>query len=598
MAKGILSRLFSCASPHYIAGSGSGGGGNSNSNRDASTSPQHSLSSSLMDENIAFGESIITKWDSDSSDYAMLTSLFSDGHGDAARFLRAVADLRRAMLFYFSPDCPDPSSIRVQSLIRAQSLMQSAMRSLEKEFHRILTANRHRLDSVSLSSSSSSSDDDEIGLFSSNAIADLRSIAESMMANGYGMECVRIYKVLRKSILEEDLFLLGFDIRLPYSNFHKIDWPVLDIRIKSWLAAARISFPAHFAAERLLCSQVFDSSDSDDLDLTESCFADVANAAALQFLSFPESIAKTKPSPEKLFRILELHQALSDLFPQIESTFSYESTASVKVKALETLQALAEAARNSLAEFEVAVQKESSRILIPGGGVHPLTRNAMNFLASLADHVPALIHVYAGVPFRPPEPLPEISAPCPSTIVPAAVSDRIAWLLLVVLCKLDHKAEFYKEVALSYLFLANNVQYVVNEVKRSGLKIILGARWAEMHEDTARRYSERYVRLGPLGWGKAAAAFEEAAAAQEGRLVEDERMREDVKTEVEEMILPAYQGLYESLTAARGGGMVEPAAASVRFSPKGSRDRIEQVFVEPLGSESSGSVNWSFSTSS
>ncbi|XP_020597323.1 exocyst complex component EXO70B1-like [Phalaenopsis equestris] len=582
MAKCILSRLFSCASPSDINGG----------NREVSTSPRHNFSCSLMEENVAFAESIIAKWDSDSSNYSKLTSLFAAHNGEASRFLRALTDLRRALLFFSSSDCPDSFSIRDQSLIRAQKLMQTAMRRLEKEFHHILSTNRQHIDSVSRSSSSSSSssDEDDVHLSTSDTIADLRSIAESMMANGYGMECIRIYKLLRKSILEEALFLLGFDVHIPFSNIHKIDWPVLDLKIKSWLAAARISFTSHFAAERLLCNHVFDHSTSDDIDLTESCFADVTSAAALQFLSFPESIAKTKPSREKLFSILELHQTLYDLYPNIESTFSYESTAAVKEKALEALQTLADAARDSLAEFELAVQKESSKIPVPGGGVHPLIRNSMNYLVSLVDHVPTLINVYAGIPFRPPEPLPEMSAPCPSTIVPSSVSERVAWLLLVILCKLDHKAEFYKEVSFSYLFLANNVQYVVNEVKGSGLSMVLGARWVDRHEKTARRYLERYVRYG---WAKAAAAFEEAAVGQEPAVVEDERMREEVKVEVEGMILPAYGGLYESLTAAHGGGVMEGAA--VRFSPEDLRDRIEQVFVEPNGEYLAGSLNRSCS---
>ncbi|KAK8950010.1 hypothetical protein KSP40_PGU020758 [Platanthera guangdongensis] len=572
-----------------------------------STSPPDSFSSRLMDENIAFAESIITKWDYDSPECSK--SLFSGAGGaESTLFLRSVADLRRAMLFYSSPDCHDLPSSRAETLIRAQTLMQSAMRRLEHEFHRILSSNRHNLDLDSLSSSSS--DDEDIRFSSINAIADLRSIAESMIANGYGLECVRIYKLLRKSIVEETLFCLGFDLRLPCSNLYKLDWRVVDLRIRSWLAAARVSFPTLVATERLLCSHVFFNSDSIglglDLDLTMSCFADVTLDAALQFLSFPESVAKTKPSPEKLFRILELHRALSDLYLHIESNVT-ESMEMVKSKALAALKSLAEAARAAIQEFELSIQKESSKFLIPGCRVHPLIRHAMKYLACLADHVPTLSDVYAGIPFRSPQPLPETSAPCPSTLVPATVSERIAWLLLVVFCKLDRKAEFYKEVSLSYLFLANNMQYVVNKVRGSGLSMVLGRSWAERHEETARRYAEKYLGLG---WGKVAAiaaeeedggmaaftsSFEEAAVAQEGRAVEDDRMREAMRIEVAGMILPAYRGLYERFMVAHGGGV--EAAAAVRYSPASIRDRIEQIFVAADEAEPAGLMNWSMTSS-
>ncbi|ONK76996.1 uncharacterized protein A4U43_C02F2040 [Asparagus officinalis] len=72
--------------------------------------------------------------------------------------------------------------------------------------------------------------------------------------------------------------------------------------------------------------------------------------------------------------------------------------------------------------------------------------------------------------------------PSSSSSIDSAMSMRVAWLILVLLCKLDGKAEIYKDVALSYLFLANNLQYVVKKVKESRLTAILGYDWVFKHE--------------------------------------------------------------------------------------------------------------------
>ncbi|PKA63268.1 hypothetical protein AXF42_Ash017736 [Apostasia shenzhenica] len=575
------------------------------------TSVRRSISSQLMADNVAAAEAIISKLGAEDSPYAKFTSLFSHGRAEASRYLHAVADLHSAMIFFSSADCPEGPASRAKTLFRSQTLMQTAMRRLEKEFHRILAANRDRLDPESLSagsfsgargsvggygsgSPSTDGDDDiqeasgsigDVEQASVSAAADLRSIAETMIACGYGRECVRVYKLLRKSIVDEGLYKLGFD-RLSNSQIHKLDWPVLDLKIRSWLAAAGPAIATLFSGERLLCDIVFCS----EHYIAESCLADVTRDAALLFLAFPESVVKTKRSPEKILRILDLHRKLTDLWPEIESVFSAESTFAVKAQALDSLAAVSGAAIDTIAEFEVSVQKEASKLPVPRCSVHPLTRNAMNYLCILADYVPTLADVYAGVPFHPPEPMPESSSPCPSTLTPAAVSDRIAWLLLLLLCKLDHKAEFYSDVSLSYLFLANNVKYVVNRVRASRLKMVVGERWAARHEERAWHYAESFVRLlwgppasvvsvGEANWEAVLAfnrTFEEAARIYEDQVVVDSGMREELLATVEEMMTPAYELLRRQARAASPG---------VRYSPPDIRVRLKQLFVGPDGSD-------------
>ncbi|URE49564.1 exocyst complex [Musa troglodytarum] len=343
-----------------------------------------------------------------------------------------------------------------------------------------------------------------------------------MISAGYGMECVRVFKTMRKSFVDESVRRLGFE-RLTQSQIHKFEWEALESKIRDWLAAAPVAFRALFTGERLLCDRVFAGSDS----IRESCFADVTRDAAARFLAFPELVARLKRSPEKLFRILDLHNAVAELWPDIESMFRFESTAAIRKQAVNSLLRLTEVARSSLAEFEAAIQRDASRSLITVGDVHPLTRYVMNYLVFLANYQQTLADIFADLAFEPPSPLPEsffdaaevatppssspTSASTTSSAASGSISVRIAWLVLVLICKLDVKAELYREVALSYLFLANNIQFIVRKVKESKLRLLLGDLWVARHEAKARHHAASCERLA---WSKVAATVPADTSAE------------------------------------------------------------------------------------
>jgi exocyst complex protein 7 len=169
-----------------------------------------------MEENIETAESLITKWDYSKK---IITPLFSGNTRlEAKQYLNAVKGLQSAMQYLVTRDSTS------NSLIKAQFLMQLAMKTLQKEFYQILSLNREYLDpetvsnrsSVDRRSSASFSDfdseieisDDEFRVAGNTisetervsmvAMADLKAIADCMIASGYGKECVKVYVVMRK----------------------------------------------------------------------------------------------------------------------------------------------------------------------------------------------------------------------------------------------------------------------------------------------------------------------------------------------------------------------------------------------------------------
>ncbi|KAJ4839899.1 hypothetical protein Tsubulata_042751, partial [Turnera subulata] len=90
------------------------------------------------------------------------------------------------------------------------------------------------------------------------------------------------------------------------SQINTMDWESLDLRIKTWVEAVKISTSTLFTGERILCDQVFGSSET----IRESCFADIFRDGALLLFSFPELVSgknKKSPPPEKMFRAMDMY---------------------------------------------------------------------------------------------------------------------------------------------------------------------------------------------------------------------------------------------------------------------------------------------------
>ncbi|XWS56512.1 hypothetical protein CRYUN_Cryun09bG0091500 [Craigia yunnanensis] len=552
------------------------------------SSPSYTFSESMMEENIENAESIITKWDANSSSLTKVTSLFHQNRKEAKEYLKCVRDLRRAMHFLVSQNSAS------DKLILAQKLMQMAMKRLEKEFYQILSSNREQLDPESISSLSSDgsgsfddeheivSEDDaelnkagesitEVERISALAMSDLKAIAECMSSSGYSKECVKIYKLFRKSIVNQGLYLLGIE-KFKSSQINKMNWEALDHTIKNWLNAVTIAVKTLFTGEKILCDHVFSASET----IREACFAEITMEGAKNLFRFPELIAKNKKVSERIFRLIELHEAISELWPEIETIFNVELSSAIKLQALSSMHKVGESVCTLLTNFGSSIQKDSSKTLVAGGGIHPLTRSAMSCISTLADYGGMLSDIVADHPPPGNSPLPESYFENPTSIdgPKPAVSVHLAWLILVLLCKIDRKAQLYKDVSLSYLFLANNLQFIIDQVHTSNLKYILGEEWVSRHTKKIKQYALSYELVAwnkvfsslPEGTSSVLspeavkdcfrrfnASFEEAYMKQILWIVPDGKLRDELKVSIARKLVPAYREFYETYLVTLSG---------------------------------------------
>ncbi|KAJ0238876.1 Exocyst subunit Exo70 family protein [Hirschfeldia incana] len=547
-----------------------------------------SFSESLLEDTIEDAESIIHQWISpDSSSSCCTFSLFSNkNREEAKRFIRAVSTLHSAMVKLISVN---PTSSK---LIKAESLLKTSMNHLSKEFYRILKSNRRYLDpeSVSVRSRNVSQENDK------EAMADLKMIADCMTSSGHGKECFGIYKKIRRSIIVEALEQLGFE-NLTLSQVQRLEWEVMEKKIRVWLRAARKAVTTLFYGERILSDHVFSSSSA---AIRESSFAEITLQSALALFSFPGHVAKSRKTPEKIFLTLDVYQCIAELTPMIDEVFGYDSTSSVKSVIAGALGNLEEAVVSMIDEFESSISKESSKSVISGGGIHQLTRYVMNYIVFLADYSDVLANIVPETSsFGSPEEEEESTSSSSSPL-----AKRISWLILFLLCKIDAKSRLYDDVALSYLFLINNLHYVVVKVRSSNLKEVLSEGWLVKHEGKVKKYVAKFEEIVWGGMMTSLATleeeegaeefvrgfsdrFEEAYKRQTGWVVPDSKLRDEIKVSVAMMLIPAYTEVYKKYRV----GLLE----DVGFAPEDIGNYISDLYFGSGGSGCVSSVHSSVS---
>ncbi|KAH7856343.1 hypothetical protein Vadar_000341 [Vaccinium darrowii] len=540
-------------------------------------------------------ENIILRWDTSSSeDYRDHRTIF-DG-GEINHYLKAVDEIQRSIE---SVTLTNPDHQR-----KAKTAIRIAMARLEYEFRNLLTAHTSPIETDCLidpnnsfkkqhSRTGSSSDgavlrddesfteDDEglgsgtcvsyrfansiceIDLIPNDAISDLRSMAERMISAGYMRECVQVCVGVRKSCVDASLLLLGME-KSSIDDILGMEWVNLETMIRWWIRAARVSIRIVFASEKKLCQQIFRDLGS---SIDDICFVETVKGQVIQLFNFAEAISICPRSSEKLFKILDLHDAMLDLLPDIEVVFDSESAKMIRVEASEILAELKEAVRGILSEFENAVLKETSKVLVPGGTIHPLTRYVMNYITLITDYKQTLVELIVSKPeLRHSDDLTDVEVEVVEGRTPLA--SHLIWIIVILQSNLDGKSKHYKDPALAHLFMMNNVHYIVQKAKGfPDLKEMIGIGYLKKLSGKYRQLATSYQRStwvkvmhslrdeGLHGSGsfsgvsKSAlrerfksfnAMFEEVHKTQAMWLIPDAQLREELRIQISELLIPAY----------------------------------------------------------
>ncbi|GLT59424.1 hypothetical protein SLA2020_322420 [Shorea laevis] len=563
------------------------------------------------DKSVGFeaAKKIILRWDSTVSEEAREKMIFESDRQEADLYLEAVDEIQRSLSkASLSDDRSKATTIRIAmarledefrnilitytaaletesvtdrtSSVSTHSHLRSTSSNFESEEEFILNTEKllelEHCESSDSSGSRSTSSIREMDLMPPEAICDLQAIAMRMISAGYVRECIQVYGSVRKSAVDSSFRKLGIE-KLSIGDIQRLAWEALEGKFRRWIRAARVCVRILFPSEKRLCKQIFAGVGT---SIDDACFMETVKGPAIQLFNFAEAISISRRLPEKLFKILDLHDALMDLQPDIEVVFDSKSSDSIGVQAAEILSRLAEAVRGILLEFENAVLREPTRP-VPVGTIHPLTRYVMNYISLISDYRQTLIELimskpstgsrYSGDPTTPDMDFAELEGKTPLAL-------HLIWIIVILEFNLEGKSKKYKDASLGHLFIMNNVHYIVQKIKGSPeLREMIGDAYLRKLTGKVRHAATNYERAtwvnvlynlrdeglhvtGGFSSGVSRSAlrerfklfngsFEEVHRTQASWIVPDTQLREELRISISEKLIPAYRsflGRYRS----------------------------------------------------
>ncbi|GLJ37541.1 hypothetical protein SUGI_0762870 [Cryptomeria japonica] len=602
-----------------------------------------SCTSEGLQEVLNLLEERIMRWDTPTSksDRGQMMIWGGEG-GESFLYLEAVDRVQRIIKSLSM--VPDDEKDFV-SLDRAQNILQQAMARLEEEFRVILEKYSESVDpdwlfdpisqpclstSINDDNASHTSAEDEgdeddvpiaqpvadlnftIDMLPLEVVLDLNDIAKHMVDAGYVAECCQVYGSIRRAFLEESIARLGFEKHI-IGQVDKMQWENLEVNISRWIQVMKVAIHVFFRSESKLCERVFAGLPS----VSDACFIELSRGTLLELLNFAEAVAVSRRSPEKLFKLLDMYETLRDLLSEIIAVFSGEACSEIRSEASAVWLQLSEAAWGMFVEFENAIQRDSAKIPVPGGALHPLTRYVMNYMRFTCDYKETLEQIMGDgrvedprMPDRSSSLSPDDCKNSGDELSPWSI--QIIWIIELLDDNLDAKSKLYKDPSLSYLFLMNNGRYIVQKVKDSEIGCLVGDDWVRKHATKVRQYHKNYQRTA---WGKVLSClkdegiyvsgnlsstssvskavlkerfknfndlFEQIHKVQSSWTVADDQLQTELRISIAEMVIPAYRSFLGRFRQFLENG--KHSEKYIKYTPEDLEIYINELFDGISGS--------------
>ncbi|EPS74078.1 hypothetical protein M569_00679, partial [Genlisea aurea] len=545
------------------------------SNSDDSSSPEVPI---CLEQYAVLVEAKIGEYDSGDNPVRW-SSLAAD---DTTSFIEAIERLSSLskVLSGFASDFRFAHPIN-----RIGGVLQLAMSYVEEEFKILLEIHESNPEEpeqmIAESESEPPAAESSFPGYSDEISSGLARLSSAMITGGYETECSQAYLVARRNALEESLKKIGFE-RYSIDEVQKMQWDTLEREIVSWIKTCKEFTAVHFSMERKLSEIVFSGHPS----AGETVFRAVSGGVMYQLLNFVEAVAMTKRAAEKLFKFLDIYEALRDALPATENLFPEE----VKTEAAIIKARLGEAMIMIFLELENSIKADSGKTPVPGGSIHPLTRYTMNYLKYACEYKDTMEQIFRehqkiersdsvanpdfeiGTPQNNPEP-PETddssaksmdnnnSAPQSSPF-----HDQMVKAMDLLDANLEAKSKLYRDPSLRSIFMMNNGRYILQKVKGSSeIHNLMGDSWIRKRSSDLRQFHKGYQRetwnkllncLHPEGLtshGKVAkpvlkerfksfnAIFDEIHKTQSNWIVSDEQLQSELRVSISNMVIPAYR---------------------------------------------------------
>ncbi|XP_074310049.1 exocyst complex component EXO70C1-like [Silene latifolia] len=521
------------------------------------------------------------------------------------------------LLTKFSPTQKPTPFLSLTTLV-----VQHAMTFMEEELRIILEdamnpkSAKHSSNNVADATGSEEEEEEEGANnypgISQDKISNMRRIVALMISAGYETECCQVYSILRRNAFKEAMNLHGFD-KISIDEVQRMQWEALEDHIGSWIKVVKYAAKVLLPGEKRLCDSVFSDSHP---SISEAMFSNLIRSAVILFLNFAEAIGMTKRSAERLFKVLDIYETLSELMAALDGLCSDKCAHELRSELSSVRRRLGEAAVSIFCDLENSIKNDVARNPVPGGAVHPLTRYTMNYLRYACDFKETLEQVFslhhvteqhleALEPRRDPghkennnnnEHQNEESGPKQTPF-----AAELICIMELLDANLEAKSKLYKDPSLRFIFLMNNGRYILQKIKESAeINEMVGNSCRRKRSSELRGYHKSYQRetwsrvlqcLNQEGLqvkGKIQKPvlkerfknfnqmFEEIHKAQSSWVVSDEQLRSELRVSISAVMIPAYRSFM-----ARFGQHFTPGRQSekyIKFQPEDIESTIEGLF--------------------
>ncbi|GMI78158.1 exocyst subunit exo70 family protein C2 [Hibiscus trionum] len=442
--------------------------------------------------------------------------------------------------------------------------------------------------------------------YSEKVLANITKIAVELITGGRELECCEVYMITRRQVLGETLLNLGYE-KISIDEAQKMPWESLERDINSWIMTFKQCANVHLPAERKLVQTVF----SDYPSFSDNIITNLGRCLFLQFLNFPEAVAFCKLTPEKLFKFLDMYEALRDNLSPINSVFPKECARDLRTEITACRCRIGEAAISIFCDLENSIKSDTGKTPVAGGAVHPLTRYIMNYLKYACEYKDTIEQV-----FKDHSKIERAdSTSRPRNYVSKSdkykkndagedrppFQEQLMRIMDLLEQAIDAKSKLYKDVALSSIFMMNNGRYMLQKIKGTAeLYEVVGDNWCRSHSFDVRNYHKSYQRetwtklLGCISSqgltvkGKVVKPvlkekfknfnimFDEIHRTQSTWVVYDKQLQSELRVSIASVVIPAYRSFL-----GRYSGYLDPgrqAEKYIKYQPEDIETYIDELF--------------------
>ncbi|CAL5210400.1 unnamed protein product [Lathyrus oleraceus] len=403
-------------------------------------------------------------------------------------------------------------------------------------------------------------DDDDGDLlpnFSLHEISIMNNITTSMITAGYHTECCMAFTVFRRNSFKNVLRKLGYTFPR-MDEVYKMQWETLEGEIGTWNKVFRHCTNVLFKTERKLYDTIFSNQPS----LSRTMFGDLVRIVILHFLNFAQAVVLNKPSPEKLFKFLDMYETLRDELEPIIVLMKEEGLEECAEDLTYETSATKHGIMNVVVamfyDLENSIKGDNHRIPVPYGAIHPLTRYVMNYLKYACEYKAALEEIFSR--YYTDQELHTTPEKSPFVVQLMTIVDLLDE-------NTERKSKLYKDMALRCVFLMNNGRYIVQKIKGCvDLHESMGDNWCRRRQTSLKMHHKSYQRetwsnvlkcLNPDGLHQQGnkvskqvlrdrfkgfnSMFEEIHKTQSSWMVSDEQLQSELRVSICALVIPAYR---------------------------------------------------------